>query len=98
MYNLAIIGGDGIGREVMSACEYLLDKIDLEFSFEYGEAGFECFNKNGSTLPEETIKIAKEDIPELDSYLSKQKKHAVFLLFFESFRTLCKLFNLYVFL
>ena len=60
MYNLAIISGDGIGQEVMSACEYLLDKLDLEFSFEYGEAGFECFNSNGTTLPEETIKIANK--------------------------------------
>ncbi len=60
MYNLAIISGDGIGQEVMSACEYLLDKIDIEFSFEYGEAGFECFNKNGSTLPEETVNIANK--------------------------------------
>ncbi len=58
MYNIAVIGGDGIGNEVMSACEYLLDKIDIEFSFTYGEAGFDCFNKTGSTLPEETIKIA----------------------------------------
>ncbi|MBR4448098.1 homoisocitrate dehydrogenase [Methanobrevibacter sp.] len=58
MYNIAVIGGDGIGQEVMSACEYLLDKIDVDFSFQYGEAGFECFNKNGTTLPEETIKIA----------------------------------------
>ena len=40
MYNIAIISGDGIGIEVMNACEYLLDKLDLEFSFEYGEAGF----------------------------------------------------------
>ena len=60
MYNIAIISGDGIGKEVMSACEYLLDKLDLEFSFKYGEAGFECFNKNGATLPEETIRIANE--------------------------------------
>ena len=60
MYNLAIISGDGIGQEVMSACEYLLDKIDIEFSFEYGEAGFEFFNKNGSTLPEETVNIANK--------------------------------------
>lgn len=58
MYKIAIISGDGIGQEVMQACEYLLDNLDLEFSFEYGEAGFECFNKNGTTLPEETIKIA----------------------------------------
>ena len=60
MYNLAIISGDGIGQEVMSACEYLLDKLDLEFSFEYGEAGFECFYDNETTLPEETIRIANK--------------------------------------
>ena len=60
MYNIAIISGDGIGREVMNACEYLLDKLDLEFSFKYGEAGFECFNNTGTTLPEETIKIAND--------------------------------------
>lgn len=59
MYNIAIISGDGIGKEVMDACEYLLNKLDLELSFNYGEAGFDCFNKNGTTLPEETIKIAK---------------------------------------
>ena len=60
MYHIAIISGDGIGKEVMECCEYLLNKIDLNFSFEYGEAGFECFNKNGTTLPDETLKIANE--------------------------------------
>ena len=60
MYRIAIIPGDGIGKEVMESGEYLLDKLDLNFSFEYGEAGFECYNKNGDTLPEETIKIAKK--------------------------------------
>lgn len=60
MYNIAIISGDGIGREVMDACEYLLDKLDLNFSFKYGEAGFDCYNKNGTTLPEETLKISKK--------------------------------------
>ena len=60
MYKITVIGGDGIGNEVMDSCEYLLDKIDLEFSFEYGIAGFECFNNTGTTLPEETIKIANK--------------------------------------
>lgn len=60
MYKIAVIGGDGIGNEVMDSCEYLLDKIDLKFSFEYGIAGFECFNNTGTTLPEETIKIANK--------------------------------------
>lgn len=60
MYNIAIISGDGIGQEVMNACEFLLDKLDLDFSFKYGEAGFDCYNKNGVTLPKETIEIAKK--------------------------------------
>lgn len=60
MYNIAIISGDGIGNEVMESCEYLLDKLDIEFSFKYGDAGFECYNKTGHTLPEETVKIAKK--------------------------------------
>lgn len=59
MYDIAIISGDGIGKEVMESAEYLLDKLDINFNFNYGEAGFECFNKNGTTLPEESIKIAK---------------------------------------
>lgn len=59
MYDIAIISGDGIGKEVMESAEFLLDKLDLNFNFKYGEAGFECFNKNGTTLPEETVKIAK---------------------------------------
>ena len=59
MYNIAIISGDGIGKEVMESAEFLLDKLDINFNFEYGEAGFECFNKNGTTLPEETVKTAK---------------------------------------
>lgn len=60
MYKITIIPGDGIGREVMEAAEYLLDKINLEFKFSYGEAGYECYQKNGTTLPEKTLKKAKK--------------------------------------
>ncbi len=60
MYKITIIPGDGIGREVMEAAEYILDNIDLEFKFSYGEAGYECYQKNGTTLPEETLKKAKK--------------------------------------
>lgn len=60
MYKITIIPGDGIGREVMEAAEYILDNIDLEFKFSYGEAGYECYQKNGTTLPEETLENAKK--------------------------------------
>lgn len=59
MYDITIISGDGIGQEVMESAIYLLDNLNLNLNFNYGEAGFECFNKNGTTLPEETVKMAK---------------------------------------
>lgn len=60
MYKITIISGDGIGREVMEVGEDLLDHLDIEFSFNYGIAGYDCFKKTGSTLPEDTIRKAKK--------------------------------------
>lgn len=59
MYEIAIIEGDGIGKEVMAAGKYLLDELDINFNFKYTEAGYKCYLKNGTVLPEETIEIAK---------------------------------------
>ena len=59
MYNIAVIPGDGIGREVMDACIKVLNSLDIEFDFTYGEAGDECLEKNGEALPNETIELAK---------------------------------------
>ena len=41
MYNIAVIPGDGIGREVMDACISVLNSLDIDFNFNYGEAGDE---------------------------------------------------------
>ena len=59
MYNIAVIPGDGIGKEVMDACIKVLDSLDIDFNFNYGEAGDECLEKNGQALPDETIELAK---------------------------------------
>ncbi|WP_295620940.1 homoisocitrate dehydrogenase [uncultured Methanobrevibacter sp.] len=59
MIKIARIDGDGIGKEVTEAGVAVLESIDLNFDFIEAEAGRECFEKNGTTIPEETIKIAK---------------------------------------
>ena len=59
MYNIAVIPGDGIGREVMEATINVLKSLDIDFNFTYGEAGDECLEKNGEALPNETIELAK---------------------------------------
>ena len=59
MIKIARIDGDGIGKEVTEAGVAVLESLDLNFDFIEAEAGRECFDKNGTTIPEETIKIAK---------------------------------------
>ena len=59
MYNIAVIPGDGIGREVMEATINVLESLDIDFNFIYGEAGDECLEKTGEALPKETIELAK---------------------------------------
>ncbi|MBQ6139599.1 MAG: NAD-dependent isocitrate dehydrogenase [Methanobrevibacter sp.] len=59
MIKIARIDGDGIGKEVTEAGVAVLESLDLNFDFLEAEAGRECFDKNGTTIPEETIKIAR---------------------------------------
>lgn len=59
MYEIAVIPGDGIGKEVMEATINVLESLDVDFNFTYGEAGDECLEKNGVALPDETIPLAK---------------------------------------
>ncbi len=56
---IAVIPGDGIGKEVMEATINVLDKLDLDFNYVYGEAGDECLKKTGEALPQESIDIVK---------------------------------------
>ena len=58
-YKIAIIQGDGIGSEVMEATISVLDELDIDFDYTYGEAGDACLEKTGSALPQETIDIVR---------------------------------------
>lgn len=58
-YQIAIVPGDGIGKEVMEATLHVLDGLDIDFDYVYGEAGDECLEKTGTALPSETLEIIK---------------------------------------
>ena len=60
MKKITVIPGDGIGKEVMEAGIEILEGLNLNFDFREAEAGYTCFKKNGTTLPEETMKNAKK--------------------------------------
>ncbi|MBM4240278.1 MAG: NAD-dependent isocitrate dehydrogenase [Euryarchaeota archaeon] len=60
MYKIAVIPGDGIGKEVMEATLHVLEALDVELDYTFADAGDEYAEKTGIPLPQETIDIVKE--------------------------------------
>jgi 3-isopropylmalate dehydrogenase len=59
MYKIAVIPGDGIGKEVMEATLHVLEAVNVEFEYQFAEAGDEYMEKSGVALPQETVEIVK---------------------------------------
>lgn len=59
MYKIAVIPGDGIGKEVMEATLHVLEAIDVDFDYTFADAGDEHMEKTGIALPPETVDIVK---------------------------------------
>ncbi|RAP48314.1 MAG: isocitrate dehydrogenase [Methanosphaera sp. rholeuAM74] len=60
MYNIAVIPGDGIGKEVVEATLTVLNKLPIEFNYTHLVAGDACKDDCGVALPQETIDVAKD--------------------------------------
>lgn len=59
-YQIAVIPGDGIGKEVMEATISVLDELNIDFDYVYGIAGDKCNEEHGTPLPQETIDIIRD--------------------------------------
>lgn len=59
MYKISVIPGDGIGKEVMEATLHIMEAVDLNFDYEFTDAGDEYAAKSGIPLSEETIDIVR---------------------------------------
>ncbi len=59
MKRIVVIEGDGIGKEVIPATMHILENT-VSLKYEFAEAGDECFEKYGTPLPEETLKMCKK--------------------------------------
>jgi len=60
MYKISVIPGDGIGKEVMEATLHVMEAVDLDFDYEFADAGDEYEAVSGIPLPQETIDIVKD--------------------------------------
>ncbi|ADU95072.1 3-isopropylmalate dehydrogenase [Geobacillus sp. Y412MC52] len=63
-YRIAVLPGDGIGKEVTSGAVEVLKEVGIrfghEFTFEYGLIGGAAIDEAGTPLPEETLRLCRE--------------------------------------
>lgn len=61
---IAVLPGDGIGKEIVQGAIEILqtiaERFNHEFSFTYGEIGGSAYDSTGVPLPEATISLCKE--------------------------------------
>jgi len=74
-YRITLIEGDGIGHEVIPAARRVLEATGLPLVFIEAEAGWETFQKYGTSVPEETVeKILASDATLFGAATSPTKK------------------------
>jgi isocitrate/isopropylmalate dehydrogenase len=59
-YHIAVLPGDGVGKDVMDAAKIVLDTIDLDAEYIMGDIGWEFWKKEGNPLPNRTLSLLKE--------------------------------------
>jgi 3-isopropylmalate dehydrogenase len=76
-HKIAILPGDGTGNDVMDAAKIVLDTINLDAEYLYGDIGWEFWCKEGNPLPDRTIQLLKEsDCCLFGAITSKPKEEA----------------------
>ncbi len=58
--DLCVIEGDGIGHEVIPAAVQVLQAVAPDVVVRRAQAGWDCFVEQGSSLPEDTLRLAIE--------------------------------------
>ena len=53
--NVVVIGGDGIGPEVIASAVGVLNAVDAPLTLSFARMGLECFRQTGAYLPDETV-------------------------------------------
>ena len=59
VYAICLLPGDGIGREVVPAAREALLATGLRCRFVEAEVGWECFERHGTALPDETLEAVR---------------------------------------
>lgn len=76
-YKIAILPGDGVGKDVIEATMIVLDKVSLDAKYVHGDIGWEFWRSEGNALPDRTLKLLREtDACLFGAITSKPKEDA----------------------
>ena len=76
-HKIAVLPGDGVGRDVIEAAMIVLDKLAVDAQYVYGDIGWEFWRTEGNALPDRTIKLLREtDACLFGAITSKPKEDA----------------------
>lgn len=77
-YRIAVLPGDGVGKDVVEAAMIVLDKTGLEADFIFGDIGWDFWCKEGNPLPDRTLEmLRKTDACLFGAITSKPKEDAL---------------------
>jgi isocitrate/isopropylmalate dehydrogenase len=76
-YRIALLPGDGIGKDVMDAAKILLEATRLDAQYYVGDVGWEFWKNEGDPLPGRTLELLRNtDTCLLGAITSKPKDEA----------------------
>jgi isocitrate/isopropylmalate dehydrogenase len=76
-YRIAVLPGDGVGKDVVEAAMIVLRKMAIDAEYIYGDIGWDFWCQEGNALPDRTIKLLKEtDACLFGAITSKPKEDA----------------------
>jgi 3-isopropylmalate dehydrogenase len=76
-YRIALLPGDGVGKDVREAARIVLDRMALDAEYVPGDIGWEFWCQEGNPLPDRTLKMLREnDVCLFAAITSKPKEDA----------------------
>ncbi len=76
-YRIGWLPGDGVGNDVMEAAKIILDRLQLDAEYIYGDIGWKFWKSEGEALPERTVEMLKKtDCALFGAITSKPKEEA----------------------
>jgi len=76
-YRIAVLPGDGVGKDVMDAAMIVLKRTELDAEYIHGDIGWEFWKSEGNPLPDRTIELLKNtDCALFGAITSKPKDEA----------------------